>query len=214
MKRLALVTLGLLVLVAPARARQRTIRLSQGDTTVLPGASVTKVVATDPDVLEVRTLDNDKILLYGRSEGRAGLTIWRGKRVEKIKVVVSGTQVERFLTACSSLLGEACTFLKASSIEGRVVVVASVTDVETHDKIRKIMRAFKKVRFQVDVEPKVLDVLVPVINDELKKAGFDKAHVTRVGRRLLLQGNVASEEERRLAQIIVEEYYGGTLGKD
>jgi hypothetical protein len=65
----------------------------------------------------------------------------------------------------------------------------------------------------VEVEPRVLDALVEVINQELKRAGLEKARVTRVAQRLILEGTVADEQERRKAGLIVEAVYESALGK-
>jgi Flp pilus assembly secretin CpaC len=195
-----------------ARSRQRTVRLAVGETIVLPGTSVTRLAVGNSEVLEVRRLDDGQILLFGREEGRSSLTIWRGKRSEMVRVVVAGDQVERFITACASLLGEPCSFLRASNVEGRVVVTGTVNDVESYDKLRKVRRAFRQVEFLVEVNPKVLDVIVPLVNAELHQAGFEQATVRRVGGRLFLEGQVENEQERGQAQKIVEEYVGGAMG--
>lgn len=195
-----------------AGPRRRTVRLAVGEQIVLPGASVTRLAVGNSEILEVRRLDDGQILLFGRDEGRSSLTIWRGKRAESLRVVVAGDQVERFMSACASLLGEPCSFLRASNVEGRVVVTGTISDVESYDKLRLIRRAFERVEFLVQINPKVLDVIVPLVNAELRKAGFEHAAVHRVGGRLFLEGKVENQRERRQAQQIVEEFVGGTMG--
>lgn len=197
---------------ARAGSRHRTVRLAVGEQIVLPGASVTRLAVGNSEILEVRRLDDGQILLFGRDEGRSSLTIWRGKRAETLRVVVAGDQVERFMSACASLLGEPCNFLRASNVEGRVVVTGTVSDVESYDKLRLVRRAFRHVEFLVQVDPKVLDVIIPLVNAELQKAGFEHSSVRRVGGRLLLEGQVENERERCQAQKIVEEFVGGTMG--
>jgi hypothetical protein len=115
---------------------------------------------------------------------------------------------------CAELIGDdSCAGLKIVPAGDSVVLSGQIRDLETYHKVRKLKRAFPDLVLMVEVEPRVLDALVDVINQELKRAGLEKARVTRVAQRLILEGTVADEQERRKAGLIVEAIYAAALGK-
>ena len=116
--------------------------------------------------------------------------------------------------SCADLFGrESCAGLKIVSAGDRVVLSGEIQDLETYHKVRKLKQAFPDLVLMVEVEPRILDALVKVINQELKRAGLEKARVTRVAQRLILEGTVADEQERRKAGLIMEAIYEAALGK-
>jgi len=116
--------------------------------------------------------------------------------------------------SCADLFGkESCANLKIVAAGDSVVLSGQIRDLETYHKVRKLKQAFPDLVLMVEVESRVLDALVEVINQELKRAGLEKARVTRVAQRLILEGTVADEQERRKAGLIVEAIYATALGK-
>jgi len=128
--------------------------------------------------------------------------------------VLSGEGLVSPKMSCADLLGkESCANLKIVPAGDSVVLSGQIRDLETHHKVRKLKRAFPDLVLMVEVESRVLDALVVVINQELKRAGLERARVTRVAQRLILEGTVADEQERRKAGLIVEAIYESALGK-
>ena len=123
-------------------------------------------------------------------------------------------EARRVEISCAKLLGEeSCAGLKIVAAGGSVVLSGEIRDLETYHKVRRLKRAFPDLVLMVEVEPRILDALVKVINEELKRAGLVQARVTRVAQRLILEGTVADEQERRKAGMIVEAIYEAALGK-
>ncbi len=205
------------VLVSGAASGQeaRRVEMSVGEQRIMAVPGLVKVSASGTGVADVEPLGGERFILYARGEGRAGLGVFRkGKPVEMWEVIVRGRKAERLKASCSDLFGkESCANLKIVSAGDSVVLSGQIRDLETYHKVRKLKRAFPDLVLMVEVESRVLDALVEVINQELERAGLEKARVTRVAQRLILEGTVADERERRKAGLIVEAVYEAALGK-
>jgi hypothetical protein len=134
------------------------------------------------------------------------------KKARMWEVTVSGAEEESFRATCAELLGaDSCAGFKVATAGGKVVLDGVVRDLETYHKVVKIKRAFPDLVLLVTVEVTVLDSLVRVLNQELKRAGIPGARVVRFGRRLVLEGSVSDEQERKKAQTIVEAIYDAEI---
>jgi pilus assembly protein CpaC len=210
--------IGLLMLLLswPASGEEaRRVEMTVGEQRIMTVPGLTRVSATGTGVADVEPLGGDRFILYAQGEGRASLGVFRkGHQVQMWEVIVRGRKAERLKASCTDLFGkESCMNLKIVSAGDSVVLSGSIRDLETYHKVRKLKRAFPDLVLMIEVEPRVLDALVEVINQELKRAGLEKARVTRVAQRLILEGTVADEQERRKAGLIVEAVYEAALGK-
>jgi Flp pilus assembly secretin CpaC len=210
--------IGLLMLLVswPASGDEaRRVEMSVGEQRIMTVPGLAKVSASGTGVADVEPLGGDRFILYARGEGRASLGVFRkGKPVQMWEVIVRGQKAERLKASCSDLFGkESCANLKIMTAGDSAVLSGQIRDLETYHKVRKLKRAFPDLVLMVEVESRVLDALVEVINQELKRAGLERARVTRVAQRLILEGTVADERERRKAGLIVEAVYEAALGK-
>jgi pilus assembly protein CpaC len=206
----------LMLLAWPVSGEEaRRVEMTVGEQRIMTVPGLTRVSATGTGVADVKPIGGDKFILYAQNEGRASLGVFRqGKKVQMWEVIVRGQKAERLKASCADLFDEkSCANLKIVSAGDSVVLSGQIRDLETYHKVRKLKRAFPDLVLMVEVEPRVLDALVEVINQELKRAGLEKARVTRVAQRLILEGTVADEQERRKAGLIVEAVYEAALGK-
>jgi len=206
----------LMLLSWPAAGEEaRRVEMTVGEQRIMTVPGLTRVSATGTGVADVKPLGGDKFILYAQGEGRASLGVFRqGRPVQMWEVIVRGQKAERLKASCADLFDKkSCASLKIVSAGDSVVLSGQIHDLETYHKVRKLKRAFPDLVLMVEVEPRVLDALVEVINQELLRAGLEKARVTRVAQRLILEGTVADEQERRKAGLIVEAIYEAALGK-
>jgi Flp pilus assembly secretin CpaC len=193
----------------------RRVEMTVGEQQIFTVPGLVMVSASGTGVADVKPLGGDQFILYAQGEGRASLGVFRnGHEVQMWEVIVRGLKAEKLKASCADLLGrESCADLKIVPAGDNVVLSGQIRDLETYHRVRKLKRAFPDLVLLVEVEPRVLDALVEVINQELKRAGLEKARVTRVAQRLILEGTVADEQERRRAGLIVEAIYEAALGK-
>jgi len=191
------------------------INMTVGEQRIFTVKSITKVILSGMDAADIKIIGKQQFVIFALKEGRCSFGVLRkGKPTQNWQVTVHGRSVAEFKVSCAELMGSPCTDLKIHTASGKVVLSGQANDLETYHKIRKLRKAFPDVVFMVDVNPRVLDALVEVINEELKRSGLENARVNRVAGRLIIEGTVADEQEKRKAKIIVDALYDAALGKE
>jgi len=206
----------LLILAKPAFGqKQLTVKLTKGEQRAFRIPGVSKIsISGDGKVADVKKIGKDQFVLFAVDKGRASLlVILRNGRRKKWRIIVKGDEVERFRQTCEELFGaDSCKGLLVTEAGDKLVISGQVNDLETYHKLRKMKNAFPDIVLMLEVPPRILDALVTVINEELAKAGLEDARVTRVADRLILEGTVMDEREKKKAQAIVEALYESVGG--
>lgn len=200
---------------APA-ADGRQVELKVGEQRVFTVPGLTKVSVGSGGSADVRPTGKGQFILYGQKEGRTSLVVFRrNRRAENWEVRVISAMVDRFKMTCADLLGpDGCKGLRVARIGDKLVLSGQVDDLETYHRVRKLHKAYPDLKLMVDVEPVVLDALVRAVNDEFARLKIRSVSLTRVGTRLLLEGNVSDETEKRRVKAIVDAMVDAALGAD
>jgi Flp pilus assembly secretin CpaC len=197
-----------------ARAESREVELGEGEQRVLDLAGVYQVSVSESSIADLKVIEGSRLLIYGKAEGKTQFLVFRkGKLPLTLKVSVRSKKVEQFKYECEKLLGSPCTDLIVAQAGSQVALSGTVRDIETYHKVRRIRQAFPDVKVLVSVEPRVLDALVTAINEELKRQKLERAQVRRVGAKLLLEGDMIDEADKKKAQIVVDAVYEAALGQ-
>lgn len=194
-----------------APARQVELAVGQQRVFALEGVSR---VSLGGDSVAAEPLGEERLLLVGRRAGRSELVLlFADGRSQVWRLRVVDDAAARFRDNCAALLGTTdCAGLQVVAAGDELVLEGRVDDLQTYHRLRSIRRAFPEVRLLVEVDPAVLDGLVRAINAELAAAGLDRARVTRVGGRLLIEGTVAGAVEKRKAAAIVAAMLDQAIG--
>jgi len=197
-------------------AEGRQVELKVGEQRVFTVPGLTKVSVGSGGAADVRPSGDNQFILFANKEGRTSLVVFRRKRrAENWDVRVVSAMVDRFKTTCADLLGpDGCTGLRVAQIGGKLILTGRVEDLETYHRVRKLHKAFPDLVLMVEVEPVVLDALVAAVNGEFGRLGLPGASLSRVGGRLLLEGTVSDEMEKRKAQAVVDAMVDAALGTD
>ncbi len=200
---------------APAADGQQ-VELKVGEQRVFTVKGLTKVSVGSGGSADVRPTGKGQFILYGKKEGRTSLVVFRrNRRAENWDVRVVSAMVDRFKMTCVDLLGpDGCRGLRVAKIGDTLVLSGQVDDLETYHRVRKLHKAYPDLKLMVDVEPVVLDALVRAVNDEFARLEIRSVSLTRVGTRLLLEGKVADETEKRRVKAIVDAMVDAALGAD
>lgn len=207
----------LMAAAAPSPAGSaRQVEIKVGAQRVFSVPGLTRVSLAASPCADVRPTGTNQFILYGRSEGRTSLIVFRrGRQAENWAVRVVSEAVDRFQANCTDLLGpDGCQGLRVSRAQGKLVLAGRISDLETYHRVRKLKKAYPDLVLLTEVEPTVLDALVTAVNGEFARAGLAGVSVTRVGGRVLLEGTVADEAEKRKAELIVEAMVEEALGSD
>jgi Flp pilus assembly secretin CpaC len=189
------------------------VELAVGQQRVFALEGVSRV-SLGGDSVAAEPLGEERLLLVGRRAGRSELVLlFADGRSQVWRLRVVDDAAARFRDNCAALLGTTdCAGLQVVAAGDELVLEGRVDDLQTYHRLRSIRRAFPEVRLLVEVDPAVLDGLVRAINAELAAAGLDRARVTRVGGRLLIEGTVAGAVEKRKAAAIVAAMLDQAIG--
>ncbi|MFN7131958.1 MAG: pilus assembly protein N-terminal domain-containing protein [Myxococcales bacterium] len=184
-----------------------TIRLAPGIQKVITVPDVARVGVGDPSVFEVKALSGDQFLLVGLAEGESSLLLFdragrhRGWRVSvKRDEGFHVTDVQKLLrdspAATVRVIGE------------RIFVEGLIRN---PDEFRALAQYPQVVVF-AKLDPAVVEARIDQINRELTRRGLTSARAVLVGRKkLVLEGAVGSEEERRRAELIARSLFDDLL---
>jgi len=209
--------LALLLLASGALAAEgRQVELKVGEQRVFTVPGLSKVSVGSGGSADVRPTGKNQFILFGQKEGRTSLVVFRhNRRAENWDVRVVSAMVDRFKTTCADLLGpDGCKGLRVAQIGNKLVLSGRVDDLETYHRVRKLRKAYPDLTLMVDVEPVVLDALVNAVNAEFARLDIQSVSLTRVGGRLLLEGTVSDEREKRKVKAIVDAMVDAALGAD
>jgi hypothetical protein len=190
------------------------VQMAPGEQKVFSMPGLTRLIGGLGKVVDVKPLGKDEFVLYALVPGKAGLLFVReGLPDLAWEVTVKEDRDEkRFKSLCELLLGPGgCAGIGMTQIGGQLVVSGEIRGLETYHRIRKLRRAFPDVVFLTTLQPAVLDALVEVINRELERAGLPGARVSRVAEKLVLEGTVRDENEKRKAALIVEALFEAAM---
>jgi pilus assembly protein CpaC len=204
-------TLALLLAVAlSAEPVDAPIRVGPGAQQVLKVSGLVRLAIADPTVADVTVTRSDELLILGRRTGRTTLTLWtRGKTITRPVIVDDG----KFNEVCALIKEKVETTLKCEVYGDKLVIDGVVDSVDDFSRLRSIVADYPNVKLLVKLNPLALPALANVINTALKKAGLQNASVKVLGNRLVLEGSVSDEQERKKAQMIAESYYSDFAAK-
>ncbi len=211
-----LICLLLCELAGADEAKTVQVDMRLGEQRVFKVRRLSKIVGSFGRIVDVKRISKDQFVIYAVGKGQTSIEIFqKGKKHQIWELTIRGNEVEKFRLSCTQLIGkDICGKLLVAEAGGKVAVSGEINDLETYHKIRTLKKAFPDTVFMVQVNPRVLDSLVTVINAELQRAGLEHAKVTRISGRLVLEGTVGDEHERRKAAIIVDALYQAALGED
>lgn len=199
--------LALCVLVSLSAAPD-TVRLAPGMQLTLKQPGLTKVAVANPEVADVRaTGSSGELLLIGKQKGRTNITLWLkgGKQLTRTVIVDDGRSSE-----IAKMIHELVNpVLDVQTFNGQVIIDGTLDSMEEYNRLHKLVGDDPNVRILAKLNPRVLPFVASQITQAFRKEGIREATAVAVGGRIILEGSVADEEERRKAETIAAAYYAG-----
>ncbi|RME25217.1 MAG: hypothetical protein D6806_08245 [Deltaproteobacteria bacterium] len=187
--------------------------LQSGDQKMISRPGLVEVVVSS-GAADIEKAGENSFVLVGMEEGRAEILLrFENGTTESmvVEVVRPPCWLER---ECEQLLGrQACDKLVILQVQDRIVVRGTIEDAQTLARFRRLCANFPEVVDLTEVSPAVLDAAVAAMNAELQRAGLDGVRARRVGSKVLLEGSVSDELERKRARLIVEAYWEKAVGE-
>ena len=156
-------------------AQPETVKLLVGEIKIIPTQMPTRVIISNPQVVDIANVTESEITLSAKSPGQTSLVYWDsfGEQSESIKVIKEDVdQIKQRIDNLLSQLNFGEVYTKAEEDEGKVVILGRVKNLKDKEKIALSLIDFKdKISDLVEVkeEETVIEIDVQIL--ELNKDG-------------------------------------------
>jgi pilus assembly protein CpaC len=195
----------LLLLGAPASAEEGgNVALGVGTQKVLTVQGANRVAVGDPQVLDVRALGNNQLLLIGASEGKTTLLVWKssGQRVSYL-VSVRKQDPNELITEIKKLLGE-IEGVNVRMVGDRIYLDGQAYTQSDADRIDQVVGLYPNVKSFVKIAPNAKKLVAQNLNAAFQKAGLKNVQANVVGSTIFLEGSVESQQDLQKAELITK----------
>ena len=198
----------LLAVSLGAEAEAPAIRVSPGAQKAVQVPGLERVAVADPEVADVTLTGDRELLVLGRKPGQTSLTLWvKGRPTTRLVVVDDGR-----LGALAALIKQKVNpSLRCEVVAEKLVVDGLLDSVEEYGRLKSIAADNPEVKLLVRLDPRVLPAVAQAISAAMHKHGLKNARAVVYGQRIVLEGAVADEEEKRRAQFIADSLYKDLL---
>jgi len=201
---------GLLVVCwifgAAALAQSETnINMGVGTQRVLTIPGAIRVAAGSPEVLEVKVVPPNQLLLTALSEGRTTLTVWKNNGQRQVySVIVRKADLPSMVVDIKKLLGD---------IEGiRIHITGDFVYIDGQaytqadaDRIAQVAELYPNtVKNLVRISPNAKRLVAQNLDAAFQKAGLKNIRPNVVGSTVFLEGSVESQQDLDKAQLITK----------
>ena len=204
-----LVILGLCLLPAAAGAIEPINTYVGESTTLKLPYQFSKMALGDPTiadyVVQRNASDGAEILINGKSPGITNLIVWdmQGNQRDVISVNVLVRDVKAYLQQIKAMIGhvEGLRFRLAG---GKLFIEGQVTTTRERDLINKVVADSPQVIKLFTLSPVSLKVIAEAVQQHLNRPTIK---VRPVGQRIVLEGVVYNDQEKKRAEKLARLYY-------
>ena len=204
---LALPLVGLLTLHArdglAQSAQEITVGVgTQKDMTIQ--GTVRRIAVGDPEVADVKTINNNEVLVLGVAEGQTTLLVWldNGSRLSYL-IKVRKKDPQAVANEVKTLLGE-MEGISIRIVGDRVYIEGQPLTTEDADRLNKVLALFPDVRNLTTPGGAVLTGTIRILKKAFEDNGLKSIIANRVGNSVFLEGTVESPEDLKKAEMIVK----------
>ena len=191
---------------AVALAQNETsINMGIGTQRVLTIPGAIRVAAGSPEVLEVKVVPPNQLLLTALSEGRTTLTVWKNNGQRQVySVIVRKADLPSLVVDIRKLLGD---------IEGiRIHITGDYVYIDGQaytqadaDRIEQVATLYpNNVKNLVKISPNAKRLVAQNLDATFQKAGLKNIRPNVVGSTIFLEGSVESQQDLEKAHLITK----------
>jgi pilus assembly protein CpaC len=194
---------GITALAQPQSESNISMGIGSQRVLTIPGAI--RVAAGSPEVLEVKVVPPNQLLLTALSEGRTTLTVWKNNGQRQVySVTVRKIDPGVLVTDIKKLLGD---------IEGiRVHITGDYVYIDGQaytqadaDRIEQVAELYpNSVKNLVKISPNAKRLVAQNLDAAFQKAGLKNIRPNVVGSTIFLEGSVESQQDLEKAQLITK----------
>lgn len=168
----------------------------------IPGAI--RVAAGSPDVLEVKVVPPNQLLLTALGEGRTTLTVWKnnGQRLS-YSVTVRKTDFPTLVSDIKRLLGDV-EGINVRIIGDYIYIDGRAYTQADADRVDQVVALYPNVKSLVKVAPEARRIVAQNLDAAFQKAGLKNIRPNVVGSTIFLEGSVESQQDLEKVQLITQ----------
>jgi pilus assembly protein CpaC len=173
----------------------------RGQQKTIDAHDMNRIAVGNPAIADVKAL-NKQILVTAIGPGQTDIIIWDADNKQRsIKVQVVETDPKVVAREIRQLL-KGVEGIRVIAMNSKVIIEGKALRKEDLNIIEKIAVLYPQVTNLATLSPAVLDTISNHINIELKETGLNGVTAERLGRHIVIQGEVPSEDEKEKINII------------
>jgi pilus assembly protein CpaC len=189
----------------PSGVAAQTLVLVRGQQKTIDAPDMHRIAVGNPEIADVKALDK-QILVTAIGQGQTDIIIWDAEDKQRsIKVRVVETDPRVVAREIKQLL-KGVEGVRVIAMNSKVIIEGKALRKEDLNTIEKIALLYPQVTNLATLSPAVLDTISNHINIEFKESGLTGVSAERLGRHIVIQGEVPSEEEKEKINIIAEAF--------
>ncbi|MCL2011471.1 MAG: pilus assembly protein N-terminal domain-containing protein [Cystobacterineae bacterium] len=180
------------------------LNMGVGSQRVLSISGAVRVAAGSPDVLEVKVVPPNQLLLTALAEGRTTLTVWRnnGQR-QAYTVTVRKVDQSIVVTDIKKLLGD-IEGINVRIIGDFVYIDGQAYTQADADRVDQVVAIYPNVKSLVKISPNAKRLVAQNLDAAFQKAGLKNIRANVVGATVFLEGSVESQQDLEKVQLITK----------
>ncbi len=191
---------SILILVASSAAAQDLV-LVKGQQKTIDAPDMNRVAVGNPEVADVKALQK-QILVTAIGQGQTDIIIWDENQTQRsVKVRVVDTDPRVIAEEVRQLLRNV-EGIQVIAMTSKVIIEGKALRKEDLNTINQIAAIYPQVTNLATLSPDVLNTICHHINCEMNASGLTGVKAVRLGNKVVLQGEVPGEDEKKKIEII------------
>jgi pilus assembly protein CpaC len=191
----------ILICLIPTGVFAQALVLVRGQQKTIDAPDMNRIAVGNPAVADVKAL-NKQILVTAIDQGQTDIIIWDvDNKQRSITVRVVETDPRVVAREIRQLL-KGIEGIRVIAMNTKVIIEGKALRKEDLNTIQKIAAIYPQVTNLATLSPAVLDTISNHINIEFKEAELIDVSAERLGRQILIQGEVSNEEEKAKINMI------------
>lgn len=185
----------------PGWAQTESLSLITGQQKIISAPGVTRISVANPNVADVKVIDQGQVLVTAVGSGSTDLAVWRGNKVTNYEVRVTSMDPKQIKREVEKLL-EGREGVRVRVVKDNVVVEGNVLTLADLEKAEEVVQLYPQVKNLVKLDPSAHAHIAEAINKELAAGGMVNARANVVGATIFIEGIVDTEADLQKAEII------------
>lgn len=176
--------------------------ITAGQNKVIRLKGLDRVAVGDTKIADVSVMaDGEQVLITAKKVGTTSLILWTAAGSESRAIRVVSGDPNKVLSEVQAIMGTV-EGINARVVGDKVILEGNALTYDDFNKIARIIKMYPQVQSFVQMSPLARQSYVDQINDAMKKAGLVSVAARMAGKKIFLEGEVATKKELENAGLI------------